>query len=127
MNQIIYQAGLEEFRQFSEETIREALEPYAFQMSGQWKASTILANIEASYARAITLKNGEKGYRAPRGLPSYEKDGSLEEVASHLSEAIDREIYQHFLASEKRPIYILNFRFLKQIILKNMEGFPEER
>ncbi len=103
------------------------LEPYAFQIKGHWKASTILKNVEASYARMRALKNREECLpHLKRGNP-YEQDRSLEEIASHLSRVIDQEIYGYFLASGRRPIYVLDFRFLKQIILKKMEDIQKRK
>jgi hypothetical protein len=126
MNQNTYESSLEEFRQFNEEAIREALEPYAFQIKGHWKASTILQNIEASYARMRALKNREGYLPDLKGENPYEQDRSLEEIADHLTQTIDQEIYSYFASSSKRPIYVLDFRFLKQIILKKMEDIQKE-
>lgn len=126
MNQNTYESSLEEFRQFNEEAIRKALEPYAFQIKGHWKASTILQNIEASYARMRALKNREGYLPDLKRENPYEQDRSLEEIADHLTRTIDQEIYSYFASSSKRPIYVLDFRFLKQIILKKMEDIQKE-
>src|SRR5574344_823439 len=127
MNQVIYESRLEEFRQFNERAIQEALEPYTGQIHGQWKASTILANIEASYARGTSLSS--LGENAPRSsaIHTYEKDANLEEVATHLAEAIDQEVYAYYSAQKKRPLYVINLCFLKQIILKKMEEIQKEK
>jgi hypothetical protein len=126
MNQVIYESGLEEFRQFNERAIQEALEPYAAQIQGKWMASTILENIEASYARVISLLTPRN--RAPRSgvVLSYDEDESLEEVATHLAGAIDQEVYHFFRSQSKRPIYVIDLHFLKQIILKKTEEIQKE-
>jgi hypothetical protein len=77
MNQANYQEGLEEFLQYGEKLIGDNLLPYAGEISGEWKASTIKEDIEDSYARATRLYHPGFPWLIPMGVCQPERGRTL--------------------------------------------------
>jgi hypothetical protein len=118
MNQATYQEGLEEFLQYEEKLIGDNLLPYADQISGHWKASTIKGYIEDSYARATRVCHpefsGGKSLAGARG----QNEETLEGISSDLSGKISEEIFRYFSQHGKGLIFVIDF----QIFRKDMEN-----
>jgi hypothetical protein len=114
INQTTYESGLEEFLQFGEGLLEEALRPYAHQIHGHWKSSTIRENMEAGYHRFLEIKN--PGVRIPRieGTASYRGDSTAEEIGERIASSVGACVEHYFSENGKGLIYVIDFRIFKK-------------
>jgi hypothetical protein len=102
-----------EFLSFMEEKIREALEPYRFQIRGVWKASDLRNEIMSIYSdcfRKMTLIlpsdiciGGEA--KGQKELEEFVADKSWELVT-----AIDGKIFNYFKENGRGLIFVIDFK-----------------
>jgi hypothetical protein len=105
-----YDEGEEEFLQFIQRIVDQALEPYAWEIHGHWNASTIHENLLLSYRRFIQLEGrGFSTGESPRENP-YECDQGITQISRHLARVISEEIFHHYAQYGKEPIYVLDFQ-----------------
>ena len=116
MNQANYQEGLEEFLQYGEKLIGDNLMPYADQISGEWKASTIKEDIEDSYARAIRLYHPGFPLANPQGRLPDGHGENIEDISKDLSRKISDEIFRYFSHHGKGVIFVIDFGIFKKDI-----------
>jgi hypothetical protein len=120
MNQANYQEGLEEFLQYGEKLIGDNLLPYAGEISGEWKASTIKEDIEDSYARATRLYHPGFPLANPHGrLPAREGE-NIEDISGELSRQISDEIFNYFSHHGKGVIFVIDFSIFKKDIANKL-------
>lgn len=118
MNEATYQEGLEEFLQYEEKLIEDNLLPYAGQISGCWKASTIKRYIEDSYARATGVCHpeflGHETLQYSRGRSNE----TLAGISDDLSGKISEEIFHYFAQHGKGLVFVIDFKIFR----KDMEN-----
>lgn len=120
MNQANYQEGLEEFLQYGEKLIGDNLLPYASQISGEWKASTIKEDMEDSYARATRLCHPGFPLANPQGvLPDGHRE-NLEDISRDLSRKISDEIFHYFSHHGEGVIFVIDFGIFKNDIAEKL-------
>jgi hypothetical protein len=120
MNQANYQEGLEEFLQYGEKLIGDNLLPYAGEISGEWKASTIKEDIKDSYARATRLYHPGFPLANPHGrLPAREGE-NIEDISGELSRQISDEIFNYFSHHGKGVIFVIDFSIFKKDIANKL-------
>jgi hypothetical protein len=106
---VFYGETLYDFEAYLDRLLVQALEPYAGQIHGKWKASTIKEKVEILFAdywkektRLEEKKKNEMGFR-PSG------EGIEGGVAKAICGVISEEVYQHFREAGNGPFYVIDF------------------
>lgn len=118
--EVFYGETLYDFEAYLDRLIAKAMEPYAFQLHGRWDASIIKEKVELVFADFWNRKRQEKETeKMELGFRSAHR-GSEAEAAQAICGIVSEEIYQHFLESEKRPFYVIDFMVFHKDIEKEL-------
>ena len=123
--EVFYGETLYDFEAYLDRLIAKAMEPYAFQLRGRWEASIIKEKVEFVFADFWNGGRQEKETeKMELGFRSAHR-GSEAEAAQAICGIVSEEIYQHFLESEKRPFYVIDFMVFHKDIENKLRNIKQ--
>jgi hypothetical protein len=117
----VAESGLAEFLTYVEELLKEALDPYKYQIKGKWQANEIHQSVVQAYARAWTLSEFQLTCAEEGKANPYYQDKEIKGVAYHLCQSIDQAIVDYFSEHGEGLLWVPNFNAYGEIVYQKME------